>query len=343
MTDALRSVLERLERDSQKLFESAAVSIHVERHEARPFSDVWRANVAGAPRTTAIYIKVAKLNAAGPSLDVLRARLRSDFETTTRVHHAMSPDPHLAAVRPIACFPEDLALVTEEVPGVNLLRLLEVRTSRWTRDETPEAVFEHAGRWIRRFQEIEGTAAPLPFDTLREYMDVRLRRLTTKPAAAFDESGRRRVLSFLDARRSEVDASDLIDVAIHGDFAPANAIADGSRVAVLDFAMNKRGTKFHDISRFHMQMALLKLKPQQDGRAVALLQSALLRGYQADLSASRPVFQVLLLLHTINHFETLVTKAATFPSNLYNRYVARRHRRWILDTVTSPGRSSARD
>ena len=334
MSGGLESIIQQLESDSRRFFGVDAVRITPDRHEARPFSDVWRAQVSGPAPPLAIYIKLIKSPPGGPSLDTLRARLQKDFDVSARIHRAMCGDRHIATVRPIAYFAPLVAMVSEEFPGVNLLKVLEGRARRWRPVRTtPDEVFEHAGSWARRFQEIERVDAARPFDELSDYIDVRLRRLVANAKTSFDERDRERVLAYLTRRRSEVDPDDLAEVAIHADFTPANAIANGARVAVLDFAMIKRGTRLHDVARFYAQMDLLKSKPQFDPAVVSMLQRALLRGYQRDLTIDRPAFQVLVLLHTVNHFESLVTRSARFPASLYNRFVAARHLRWIRETA----------
>jgi hypothetical protein len=335
MTHGVQAIVRQLESGSREFFGVDAASVTLGSREARPFSDVWRARVIGPSKPLAIYIKLIKSPPGGPSLDTLRARLQKDFDISARIHREMRGDPHLATVRPIAYFAPLVAMVTEEFPGVNLLNVLERRARRWRPDRStsPDEVFEHAGAWARRFQEIEGVATPRSFNELSDYIDVRLRRLAANALASFDDRDRQRVLAYLTRRRTEVDVDDLSDVAIHADFTPANAIADGARVAVLDFAMIKRGTRLHDIARFYAQMDLLKSKPQFDPAVITMLQHAVLRGYRSDLTPDRPIFQVLVLLHTVNHFESLVTRPARFPVSLYNRFVAARHLRWIRETA----------
>ena len=338
MSSGVDAVVEQLEAGSREFFGVDAVTVTPDRHEPRPFSEVWRAQVAGPPVPFAIYIKVITPRAGGPSADLLRARLQRDFDISARIHRAMHGDPRLATVRPIAYFTSPLSMVTEEIPGVTFMHLLERRARRFrpVRTLAPDEAFEYLGAWVRRFQEIEGIASPRSLDELIEYIDIRLTRLVANRRAAFGSEDRQRVLAYLNCRRADVGQEDLADVAIHGDLSPANAMTDGIRAAVLDLSMIKRGTRLHDLARFYVQMELATSKPQIDPKVIAALQVRLLRGYERDLAADRPGFQVLLLMHRINHFESLLTRPERFPVNLYNAWVAARHRRWIHTTVTSP-------
>jgi len=241
-------------------------------------------------------------------------------------------------VRPIAAFPDLLAVVTEETRGENVLALTERRTSRLApmgsaAGASLEHTFENIGYWVRRYQDIEGVAGPLLFDTLREYLDIRLKKLVAMPPAAFEEGDRQRVLAYVRNRQGEIDGDRLLEVPVHSDLAPGNVIADGERVVVLDFAMARRGPLYHDVARCYAQMDLLKLKPFRKRHQITALQTALLRGFDPALRPTDPLFAVLLLIQKVNHLGTLSSRAARGWSGLYDRWVARHHRSWLDQTV----------
>lgn len=303
---------------------------------ARPFSDVMRARVDTPSGSRGVFIKILRVRDGGPTVQTLRERLRRDFETSRRLSMAMEHDPSLSVVRPIACFDEHLAIVTEEVPGTNMLALLERDATRLSSDSAVAAVerqCENVGRWVRLFQRIEGGTAAISFDSLREYIDVRLRKLVGLSRAQFDEDDRARVLAYLDRRGAEVGPSDLVEVAVHADLAPANVIAAGDRVVVLDFTMTRRGARYLDVARFYAQLDLLTAKPLFPARIVGALQAALLRGFDPDLTDRRPLLEVLVLSQAVNHLSTLATKPGRLHSRIYNWYVRRWHRRWISRVV----------
>lgn len=334
-----RPVLQKLELGSRAYFGVDGAKITPLRSEVRPSSNVLRASVRTSAGEAHIYVKVGRVMPGGSRLESLQARLQRDFDTTLRVHLAMQHDPDTSTVRPIACFPEHLALVTEEAVGENFLELLERNATRWRpgAEARLTPLFERVGRWVQRFQEVEGAGGRILLHDVREYIDIRMRRFADDRHSPFTSTDRGRVLRYLEQRSADIDEEDSIEVAVHADYGPGNVIHSGDRVVVLDFHMHHRGPRFLDAARFHTQLEALKIKPQFDPAVIGHLQAALLRGYRPDLTATRPLFEVMVMLHTVNHFGTLVTKPAPFPVSLYNRFLARRHLRWIRATVDQVG------
>src|SRR5688572_4497784 len=115
---------------------------------------VWHAGDDG-PREH-LFVKASKYKVVDGSPDGMRKRVEKDFAVTQRVFDRMAGGESYGAVRPIACYPAHLAIVTEEVPGNTLLNVVENRL-RWSFDPSRSAVlrdvFVAAGRWIRDFQE----------------------------------------------------------------------------------------------------------------------------------------------------------------------------------------------
>jgi hypothetical protein len=116
---------------------------------------------------------------------------------------------------------------------------------------------------------------------------------------------------------------------IDADLAPGNILIAGSRVVVLDFAMVQRGTRLHDISRLWVQLDTLRAKPQFRARTVRQLQRALLAGFDEGLSAERPLFRYLVMLHRINHFTTLSLAREHLLARALSRRVRHLHAAWI--------------
>ena len=93
--------------------------------------------------------------------------------------------------------------------------------------------------------------------------------------------------------------------------------------------MAKRGNRYHDLSRLFMQMELLAAKPQFRTAVLGGVTRALLRGFDPELSAARPMFRLLLLMHRVNHLATLTLTAERFPASVHSRRVRRQHRDWL--------------
>lgn len=329
------SILALLEADAAAHFGASAVRLIPRGCEERPSSHVMRVEVKRRPDDVTqshLFVKVFKGKPLPDGADVMRQLVVRDYETTRRVHAWMSTHADLGVVPPVACYPEHLAIVTEEVQGPTLLDHLHRHGGWLSPARHPDeliATMMTVGRWIRAFQGIETTGAKITVDALREYIDVRLRRLVDEPAAEFSGDDRQRVLRHIELLGRHVDTDDLVEVAVHADMALGNLLVSGRRIVVLDFAMAKRGSALFDLTRLVVQMDLLAVKPYIRGSVIRRLQQAMVKGYDPALTPDHPLFRLHLLLHRINHFATLSAKRPPFLEGLYNGVVRRGHRQWL--------------
>lgn len=340
-------VLEKLREEAAVHFDAPDVRLTPVAFEERVFSYVLRVAVHGPgedrPRSH-VYIKVFKPRPSGRG-QTMHDRIVHDFETTRRTREAMSGWDDVGAVRPVACYPEHLAIVTEETRGQTLGAFLQAR-ARWFpgRQALQELgdIIATVGRWVRAFQTIDQRPGRISLSESRDYVDLRLERLVRERSAPFTEVDRSRVLSHIDTLARLVTPSDLADVMVHADLAPGNVVVDGHRVVVLDFAMTHRGSLMLDISRLYVQLDLMRAKPHFRRQVIRLLQRGLLRGFDPDLTDDHPLFRLLLLRHHVNHLLTLSVRRERFPATVYNAHLRRLHRRWI-DSELSSGRRARED
>jgi len=268
-------------------------------HE-RLYSFVLRAGVVHegdtAPREH-LFVKVSKYKVVDGSPDGMRQRVEKDFAVTQRVFERMAEGESYGAVRPVACYPAHLTIVTEEVPGETLLKVVEQRM-RWVFDAASCAdlqdVFASAGRWIRDFQ--EPAEGGFSLEWIRDYIDSRLQRIA-KVSGRRGERLREQVLEHIDRLGSPLPTEPAAAVTVHADLSPSNIMACGSRVVVLDFAMARPGHPLQDVARLFTQLDLLTLKPQYRQSVVRPLQQALLRGFDAALRMDDPAFRLQVLAH----------------------------------------------
>jgi hypothetical protein len=330
----LANALGRLTAESERYFGCPDIVIEPLALADRESAQVMRAGLRIADRTGRhIFVKVFKPR--GPSADdwhFMRARVTKDFAVTSQIHEAFRECPDLSAVRPVACFPDELVLVTEEARGEALDALLE-RRATWRPDSgTLAELTEVAGRigaWLKTFQGVDRQNRRISLEGMRDYLDFRLRRLVASPKGAFSERQRVAVLSYFDAISRDVAASDLVEVLVHGDIAPSNILVDGRRIVVLDFAMACRGGVYFDVARLFTQFEFLKSKPKFRPYVVARLQAALLEGFDPALQPHHPLFQLFELQHVVCHIANLSLNPAPPVARLYNLYQLRRHHRWL--------------
>jgi hypothetical protein len=336
---AVADVMELIPPDVERVLGPGVVGVTPMSYDDRPFSHLARASVTYADDrpATAIYLKIFK--AGGPDrIAKMRARTAHEFETTARTFAHLSGRSGLGVVRPVSCYPQHLAIVTEETPGATLLARLERDAAGFPSEETLgrlDVILSRTGQWLRAFQSMPMQPGATS-EGLADYIDVRLRRLVNLPAAKVTADDRSAILEHV----NRLDASVRNDcrVAVHADFAPGNVLVAGDRVVVLDFAMAATGDPLLDIARLYMQVDLLRLKPQFRARTIRRALSNLLRGYDPTLDSATPAFRLQLLRHHVNHLNTLAAGTARFPSSAYNAYVRRFHRRWMAEEVATGAR-----
>jgi tRNA A-37 threonylcarbamoyl transferase component Bud32 len=329
--DPFAAALRRLHAEAARCFGVPQVALVPIARESRRFSHILRLQVeAGAARYRA-FLKILR-PPPGADGERLRQRLAAEHDALVRVRACFAGEPAFPTVRPIACFPEQLALVTEEVPGETLLRSVTRQVlvaRRHQRARLCDAV-ESVGTWLRRLQGAEPRAGRLSAGEVCDYIDVRLRQLVAAGPRGLTGVERDRVLRYVEARCGALAAADLDAAAMHGDLSPSNVIVNGTQVTVIDFGPIGSGARLHDLAHLHMQLDLLRLKPHVGGGLVNALQAALLRGYDPALDRHSPLFELLLVQHVACHFATLATRPGSGLAALYNRHVRRRHRRWLL-------------
>jgi hypothetical protein len=329
-------VFERLRAESLQRFGFEPARLAAVSYEERPFSRLCRAAVSkdgGGPAELHVFIKIFKPKNPAAGID-MRARVRQDFETTSEIHAYMSGADDLAVVKPVACYDDLLAIVTEQADGRTLLDELEAHATwfpRPARVDALAAALETVGRWLKRFQGFHPSDARITTTGIRDYVDVRLVRLVDH--GVIPAQRRHEVLEHLERLGAQLTGDDLVEVAAHADVAPANILVSGPRVVLLDFAMATRATRMHDVSRLYMQMDLLKAKPQFRRAVLDRLNASLLRGFEPSLTPRAPLFRLISMLHHVNHLGTLSLQRERFPARVLSARVIRMHRRWIEDEL----------
>lgn len=342
MTDVratFAEVSERLRSDAARHLDVPAVSVTQVSLAERPAS--WIARYTAADQRSAqghrgLYAKVFKVKDAPGALDAMRARVKHEFDTLTRVQAVLSQSPGLGVVPPVACYPDLLATVTEEVTGPTLLEYLPRRMTWWASSSSAaEAadVLHRCGRLLRRLQDVDPPGPRVSVAELSAYVDLRLERLEREGGEGFQAPWRARVREHVERLGAEVGEDDLVARFAHADLALANVLVTPERIVMLDFAMARPALRFLDLARLSLQLDLLAVKPHVRRGTVHRLQRALREGFEPGLSAEHPLFRLLTLLHRVNHLGSLTLKPARFPESLYNAAVARAHRRWLGDEL----------
>jgi asparagine synthase (glutamine-hydrolysing) len=346
MEQQFAAALRRLQVQGRELLGVDNPAFRVDSFSNRPFSHVYRIQVGNTVDARHIYVKIFRPRKdTAEEFDFMVRRVSRDYETTRTLHAAMSSEADLAVVRPIACFPEHLALVTAEAPGEMLLRVFE-RNSHWKTTEArtkPQIIAaRRTGEWLRAFQRTQSEGL-VSIDAVRDYVDFRLRRLVDDTQTTFSEHDRRAVLDQFTKRAAEIPPDALRAVPVHGDLAMSNVLVHGSIITVLDLTSVGSGTLYHDLGHLYMQIGLLSAKASLRRTRIAALQRALLDGFQPGLSSTHPLFELMYLQHTVCHLVGLIQQPAGQGERLYNWWVARRHLDWLRKFAGVTGVASLRE
>jgi hypothetical protein len=327
-----RPVLSRLVAGGREYFGSDRVRVEPVRVFERPFSTLLQVRVSGRWGTLGAFIKMLKPRFGGA--DELAATARNvvrEFETTTRVRRALAAYPGLCAVRPIACFADEMALVTERAAGPTLSEVLARTAAGWPGARSAKdraGGLRLVGAWLRSVQTSLPQDRHVDFDATRRYLDTRLAEMERLGPIRLTAAGRAAIERYRDRLISEVGGEPPRQVWIHADFCPDNIIMRPGEVTVLDFTMANAGTIYHDIAHFFMSVEAMRVKPWFRPAVIERLQQNLLEAFEPGLGPDRPLFALMLLQHVICHLVALQTPKSG-PAELYARWMRRRHRQWL--------------
>ena len=122
----LAPVISAIEREAAGWFGGPIDAVTPEHHLERTTSDVLLLRVRTRTRTAGVSVRVWRvLNERPQDRQRVEERVRREFQVTMDCWHAFRGTAAVGCVRPLAYFPEHLAIATEEAPGRPLSELLE--------------------------------------------------------------------------------------------------------------------------------------------------------------------------------------------------------------------------
>ena len=330
-------VLTKLEADGVRYFGCQDVRVEPVRQFDRPFSTVLQVRVADRQGSQGAFIKIFKPRVDTPAqVTETRQHVRSDFDTMCRIQGALARSPQLEAVRPIACFPEDLALVTGEAAGTTLASMLSGVAAGWGRtaalDDALQAL-RQIGAWLRAVQSAIPQQHDIELSRVRTYLGKRLDDLQSMGPAGLSHVGRQSLERYQDALIEAIGRDRVPAVWIHADFCPDNILVHDGRVAVLDFVMAKAGTLYHDLAHLYVHIGVIAAKPWCRQSIVQTLQRQLLGAFEAGLAPERPLFALALYQHVLCQLLFLQDGGGGRVARLYAARVQARHRRWLSEVA----------
>jgi len=250
---------------------------------ARRHSDIARVELNFGGSTRKIYVKLHKKPQRRPhtSLETVRQMARREFELLTDQCEKFRAIPGCSVPRPIAFFPEQMAVVTEEAEGENLHRLIKKGASMWRSGAEIERLKEHChagGVWLDHFQRFttQEQGQPLPADFLLGELRSDL-KICVRMGMPGDSAIK--ALAFFEEQIRGVGDQPLPVVGEHPDFQPDNILISPGEITVLDFTNFRYGTRYNDVARFLVSLDFLSKNPLYSRQKVRSLMTAFLKGY----------------------------------------------------------------
>lgn len=280
-----------------------------------------------------------------------RELIERDRAISEHLGQQRSADFPRLATPPVLCAPDVGLIAYPHFQGESLQASARHFASLLpsTGDERVLHHFFLCGRWLRQFQDGSETFVRERFQASREndvldsetiasLIRQRAEHIATGGATALSRDEAARLADAADrlAHRCSDDAQELSG--IHGDFLPANVIANKGQIHVIDFLMFRAGIRFYDLSYFCFQLETLLLKPYFRPRAIQALLNQFCEGYglstTGDFWGSHPSLELLRMLHTVTRLNGL--HAGTSGLNLrslYRRTIASRTKTALLQHI----------
>lgn len=350
MDSGITQVLARLRAQSHELWpEAPPQEFRIVHHLPRPYSNVYRLQLV-SPQVAAsfVYVKILAPKTKSPAdPEKYVARLAAEFNVGQRLHERFRNEKEFAVIKPVAYYPEFLAIVSEEAPGESLAHLIAREGRFWPAAEKMERLAKHcrrAGQALAAMQKVTPESARFNPADLIEYIDLRLQRLVASEQTPFASADRRQILKFLETAIPAIPPEQLGSCGTHGDYAPFNLLAAPEKITVADLTMFKTGSAYNDLTYFHHRLEGYLHKPIYRRQTIRHLQNAFLDGYVEAMGKTKQqwrvtadlLFKILWIKHVVNNYSALMrqrvapaSKAAPLSAQLFNRHVFRRYNLWL--------------
>ena len=304
-----RSTLTSLVAELRQRSGREHVAVQPLRELHRPFSTLLHVRIFEGARRRGFFIKILQPRFdTAAELVQTRRNVQREYDVTSRVADVVNGVEGLGAVRTIACFPEDCALVTEEVEGMTLSSLLSRRAAGWPAARTIDGLahtLRLTASWLRVAQQGLHADRDVTIDTITRYLDRRLNDLSVPASGLLTSAGRECLQRYRDNLLGAASRDGLHAVWIHADFCPDNIIVSDSCVSVIDFTMANAGTRYHDLAHLFLGIDALRGKPWFTAGTLDALQAALLDGFEPGLDGRHPLFMLARFQHVLCHLVTL--------------------------------------
>ncbi len=245
--------------------------------------------------------------------------------------HRFASFADLGVIRPIACWPEDLAFLTEEFPGQNVELVLRDDVRRlWSPSalRRAAALCRKAGEWLRHFQSYTvPDVSTFDVDELIAYCDLRISTILDGAEGLLTRPLSQVVMRHVTNLAATFSESERELVGRHNDLRPDNMLTRDERLVVVDFTGFTYGPRLYDYMKFWMRLDYMAFGTLPIGRRVEALKAGFAEGYGRAVDLDAPMAQFLRIANILDKMSEL----ADPPSRpLHRRLVDRRWHRHLL-------------
>ncbi len=252
-------------------------------------------------------------------LEFKKRQVQTEFDVLNTLFARFASSEELGVVRPVACFPEKLALVTEEHPGVSLetkIGCSKVYSGSSAIRHAVRLCFQ-CGKWLKMFQGFLPAPEAHGFDSweIVDYCRVRLGILEERRPKEVPGKLAAKVLAVLAQDVGSFRGGQGAVTGRHNDYGPYNMIVDGERLVVLDFAGFSYGPKVCDFVKFWSVLERMRSSPLASGNTVAAFQEAFVDGYGSRPEPESAGFRACRLAGYLDKMGDIVLDWHTFPNH----------------------------
>ncbi len=258
-------------------------------------SSVYRFEYSREHQQQAVYVKLPAPGAERPErID----RLKREFRITQNIKAEFPETSELRTVSPVGFIEDAHALVTWEIPGIALQSLLNTRLQFRIAHHRPplEECMELAGRWLRRFHDLNPERDGLDMNRYLSYCHKRLDILSDIHNSGLSKSLAEALKEVISGWLSQLMAESKAHITLcHNDYSPHNIIVTDKGICVFDFSFSAPGLCMFDVACFWHKLEDLKYSPFYPNRTVEELQKRFLGAYQTEFDVNRPETALALM------------------------------------------------
>ncbi len=276
----------------------------------RPESELIKCRVTHDSQIDFCYIKFHRALDRDPSeRNRALGRIQQEAQVTQLFFLHFQVLSSFGVPKVVAFFPEEMAVVTKEIPGRRLLDVLREEAIGFPSSKVREELCTHLrliGGWLAEFQRVAlGQSSDLdnPSQHIVPYVMIRLEKLIR--TGKITESFVQRICDFLHHHMEACPPGSERACQVHGDLSLSNVFITPGYVGVLDFAMSNVSNVYEDLSYFYQRLDNLRVNPLFRSSTLCALQQAFLEGYGNPSVVNHHLFQAYQVRHTINHLVDL--------------------------------------